>query len=191
MWRRLLSAFLAVSMLGWIAVAAFWIGRWTTASPRFESQATTEGAPLVAAWAEFERAQREIGFWTEVVPEYDSMHELGARIRSVLRRTGQATARGRVTLGELWADPDQRVVGRGDEELSLKKREFDLLLFLMRHPDRVWTRDQLLDLGDEGRPRVLHHAGQRRDGLRLVDRLANEERRDQVVGGETGLGDEA
>lgn len=59
MGRRFAAAFLAVSMLGSIAVAAFWIGRWTAAAPRFESQASAEGDPLPAAWAEFERAQRE------------------------------------------------------------------------------------------------------------------------------------
>ena len=38
--------------------------------------------------------------------------------------------------------------------------------------------------------RVLHDAGQRRDRLRLVDALAHEQRRDQVVDPETGLGDQ-
>lgn len=59
MGRRFAAAFLAVSMLGSIAIAAFWIGRWTAAAPRFESQASADGDPLPAAWAEFERAQRE------------------------------------------------------------------------------------------------------------------------------------
>ena len=38
--------------------------------------------------------------------------------------------------------------------------------------------------------RVLHDAGQRRDRLRLVDALAHEQRRDEVVDGQTGLGDQ-
>ena len=73
------------------------------------------------------------------------LDELFARIRSVLRRSVQHESAGRVAAGDLWADPRTRTAGRGPEEVSLKPREFDLLLFLLRHPDRVWTRDQLLD----------------------------------------------
>lgn len=73
------------------------------------------------------------------------LEELFARVRSVLRRSGQQEVGGRVTCGDLWIDADQRASGRGSSEFQLKPREFDLLLFLMRHPDRVWTRDQLLD----------------------------------------------
>ena len=70
--------------------------------------------------------------------------ELVARIRSVLRRTKGPTASGRLTVGELWADPETRVAGKDDRTLELRRREFDLLLFLLRAPGRVWTRDQLL-----------------------------------------------
>jgi hypothetical protein len=57
---RLAAAFVAVSLLGSIAVAAFWIGRMTASAPRFEASAVaTDGDALDAAWADFERAQRE------------------------------------------------------------------------------------------------------------------------------------
>jgi len=70
--------------------------------------------------------------------------ELLARVRTNLRRilrTGEAT---RLTCGEIWADPSTRTCGRGAEPCQLKPREFDLLEFLLRHPGRPWTRDQLL-----------------------------------------------
>ena len=73
------------------------------------------------------------------------MPELLARVRSLLRRAGRAVGLGPVRLGELWADPDLRVAGAGAEDLELKRREFDLLLFLLQHPGRPWTREQLLD----------------------------------------------
>ncbi len=71
--------------------------------------------------------------------------ELIARIRGVLRRTGQSKRTGMTRHGDLWIDPQARTVGRGDKRLDLKPREFDLLLFLMTNAGRAWTRDQLID----------------------------------------------
>lgn len=70
--------------------------------------------------------------------------ELVARLRSVMRRVS-TTAQGRLNVGGLWLDPATRTVGRGDHEIHLKPREFDLLHFLMQRPGRAWTRDQLLE----------------------------------------------
>jgi DNA-binding response OmpR family regulator len=40
--------------------------------------------------------------------------------------------------------PDSRVIMRGDQPVPLTRREFDLLLFFVEHPGRVFTRRQLL-----------------------------------------------
>lgn len=40
--------------------------------------------------------------------------------------------------------PDSRVIMRGDQPIALTRREFDLLLFFVEHPGRVFTRRQLL-----------------------------------------------
>lgn len=71
--------------------------------------------------------------------------ELVARVRSVLRRASAEAGEGQVSLGELWADPASHSAGLGDRRLKLRRREFDLMLFLLRHPGRAWTRDQLID----------------------------------------------
>lgn len=73
------------------------------------------------------------------------MPELVARVKSLLRRSGRTVGQGLVRLDDLWIDPEPRRAGKGEEEIELKPREFDLLLFLMQHPGRTWTRDQLLD----------------------------------------------
>jgi two-component system, OmpR family, response regulator ResD len=81
--------------------------------------------------------------------------ELVARVQAVLRR--RAPERGDhheepVLVGELRIDPESRGVHRdqseGDhqQEIVLTPREFDLLLFLARHPGRVFSRDQLMEL---------------------------------------------
>ena len=73
------------------------------------------------------------------------MPELVARVRTILRRSGRSVGGGLVKHDELWIEPETRRAGKGEEEIALKPREFELLLFLIRHPGRTWTRDQLLD----------------------------------------------
>jgi DNA-binding response OmpR family regulator len=73
------------------------------------------------------------------------MPELIARVRSILRRSGRTVGQGLVRHENLWADSESHRAGKGDEAITLKPREFDLFLFMMQHPGRTWTRDQLLD----------------------------------------------
>lgn len=73
------------------------------------------------------------------------VEEVLARIRSVLRRSRQQIPLTIHRVGELWADAQAREAGRGDQRLDLAPREFDLLLFLLQHPGKAWTRDQLLE----------------------------------------------
>ncbi|NOX57646.1 MAG: response regulator transcription factor [Planctomycetes bacterium] len=73
------------------------------------------------------------------------MPELVARIRGLLRRSGSKTATGLLRADTLWLDPQARTVGRDDQRLDLKPREFDLLQFMMTNPGRAWTRDQLIE----------------------------------------------
>ncbi|MCK5664701.1 MAG: phosphate regulon transcriptional regulator PhoB [Thiotrichaceae bacterium] len=72
-----------------------------------------------------------------------SVAELKARIRALLRRT--YTDEYIVTVGELSVDPSCHRVNVAENTLELSPIEFRLLHFLMIHPDRVYTRDQLLD----------------------------------------------
>ena len=72
--------------------------------------------------------------------------ELVARVDAVLRRVDTVRAHEPMRVfGELEIDPAARQVRRDGESLSLTQREFDLLLFLARHPGRAFTRDELMD----------------------------------------------
>lgn len=71
--------------------------------------------------------------------------ELLARLRSVLRRAGRNVPTGKLACEDLWLDPASRRAGRDERALDLKPREFDLLSFLLSHPGRAWTRQQLLE----------------------------------------------
>jgi DNA-binding response OmpR family regulator len=75
-----------------------------------------------------------------------SPRELVARVRAVLRRADAPDdAEQPITIGDLEIDSARREVRRDGREVRLTAREFDLLLFLARHPRHVFTRDQLMD----------------------------------------------
>jgi len=73
--------------------------------------------------------------------------ELVARVDAVLRRNEQDAdgPEPPLSFGELEIDPAGRRVVVGGDEIVLTQREFDLLLFLARHPGQVFTRDQLIE----------------------------------------------
>jgi DNA-binding response OmpR family regulator len=73
-----------------------------------------------------------------------SFDELLARVRAQLRDPGQASA-SELVVGDVTLDLRTRRVTRADREVELSAREFDLLAYLMRHPDQVLSRSQILD----------------------------------------------
>ncbi|ACQ81330.1 two component transcriptional regulator, winged helix family [Beutenbergia cavernae DSM 12333] len=75
-----------------------------------------------------------------------SPRELVLRIQSVLRRAlGPLSAPSDATAGPLDLDGARRRVTRDGDVVPLTTREFDLLAFLMRHPDRAFSREELLE----------------------------------------------
>ena len=70
--------------------------------------------------------------------------ELLARIRALLRRRPPRGAAS-MEAGDLVLNPDTREVRRGDREIELTNREFELLEFLMRNERLVVSRERLLD----------------------------------------------
>ncbi len=74
-----------------------------------------------------------------------AFQELLARMRALARR-GPVTRPAELEVGDLHLDVAARRVWRGEAEVSLSTREFALLESLMRRPDQVLTRQQLLGL---------------------------------------------
>ncbi len=79
-----------------------------------------------------------------------SVLELLARVKALLRRTDALIRNARTEAGALIADdlaidPLARTVTLAGRDLDLTPREFDLLYFFARHPDRVFSRLELLD----------------------------------------------
>ena len=75
-----------------------------------------------------------------------SLEELVARIRTILRRTGQASPEsGHLVFEDLELDEESREVTRAGKPIELTATEYRLLRYLMLNPRRVLTRAQLLD----------------------------------------------
>jgi DNA-binding response OmpR family regulator len=73
--------------------------------------------------------------------------ELAARLRALARRTSDGARRRTPVLraGPIALDETRREVTVDERRVDLSQREFALLECLLRHPDQVLTRDQLLD----------------------------------------------
>ena len=72
--------------------------------------------------------------------------ELVARVDAVLRRIDTSPTRSHpLVCSDLTIDPTSRRVHVRGEEVQLTQREFDVLLFLARHPGQVFSRNHLMD----------------------------------------------
>lgn len=71
--------------------------------------------------------------------------ELLARVRALLRRHGSTGTPTTLRLGDLELNLVSRKVHRSQQEIPLTAKEFALLEYLMRHPNRVLTRTELLE----------------------------------------------
>ena len=105
--------------------------------------------PIIMLTARTEEGDRikglEFGADDYVVKPF-STRELEARVRAVLRRSqGNSAKAALLESGEIRVEIDQHEVRVGDRSVDLSSMEFDLLVFLMEHPGRVFTRLELLE----------------------------------------------
>lgn len=107
--------------------------------------------PIIMLTARAEETDRVVGLEVgadDYVVKPFSMRELLARVKSLLRRVGtQPVVREDldVECGGIWLSPSRREVTVDGKPVSLSRLEFNLLLFLARHPDRVFDRATLLE----------------------------------------------
>jgi two-component system phosphate regulon response regulator PhoB len=115
---------------------------------RLRGRSETRNMPIMMLTARGEESDRIRGLDTgadDYVTKPFSMTELAARIRAVLRRIRPGLAEDRVSHGDIVMDRVAHRVRRGDREIHLGPTEFRLLDYLMQHPGRVFSREQLLD----------------------------------------------
>jgi two-component system, OmpR family, phosphate regulon response regulator PhoB len=115
---------------------------------RLRSRPETRNVPIIILTARGEETDRIRGLDTgadDYVVKPFSMTELTARIRAVLRRIRPGLAEDRIRHGDIIIDRVAHRVRRGPREVHLGPTEFRLLDYLMQHPGRVFSREQLLD----------------------------------------------
>ena len=110
----------------------------------------TSDLPIVLLTARGDEADRIVGLELgadDYVTKPFSPRELAIRVRNLLRRAAPPDANGRelVRFGSVEVDGAAREVRRDGDPLKLTLKEFDLLWFLVSHPRRVFSRDQLME----------------------------------------------
>jgi len=115
---------------------------------RLRARPETRNLPIIMLTARGEESDRIRGLDTgadDYVVKPFSMTELTARIRAVLRRIRPGLAEDRIRHGDIVIDRVAHRVRRASREVHLGPTEFRLLDYLMQHPGRVFSREQLLD----------------------------------------------
>lgn len=105
--------------------------------------------PVIILTAKLDEQEKVVGLELgadDYVTKPFSLRELTARVRAVLRRTGQVPpAPEQLRASDVVLDRGTRLVQVGDQRVELTPSEFDLLAALMAHPGRAFTRAELLD----------------------------------------------
>ena len=115
---------------------------------RIRGRAETRNLPIIMLTARGEETDRVRGLDTgadDYMTKPFSMTELTARIRAVLRRIRPGLADDRVNHADIIMDRVAHRVSRAGKEVHLGPTEFRLLDHFLKHPGRVFSREQLLD----------------------------------------------
>ena len=109
--------------------------------------------PVIMLTARSQRSDLLIGFESgadDYITKPFDILELKARVRALLRRSnlsaGSVEKQVLLTAGQISVDEEGRRAYKDGQEVILTMKEFDLILFLMKHPGKVYSRDSLLNL---------------------------------------------
>ena len=115
---------------------------------RLRSTSATEDLPVIVAsakTAEYDKVKNLDSGADDYLTKPFGMMEMVSRIKAVLRRSQKGEKKEKVSYGQLSLDTKNYIVRRNRDKINLTLKEFDLLSLLMFNPDRVFTRQELLD----------------------------------------------
>ena len=115
---------------------------------RLKRDDLTEDLPIIMLTAKGEEDNKILGLEVgadDYITKPFSPRELVARLKAVLRRTGIGESEAPIEVNGLEIDPVSQRVSCHEEPLALGPTEYRLLHFFMTHPERAYTRGQLLD----------------------------------------------
>ncbi len=108
--------------------------------------------PIIMLTARGEDTDKLIGFEygaDDYITKPFNILEVKARVRALLRRSGATEQRQSgaiLTVGHIRLDTGARAAWKGEVGVELTAKEFDLMELLMRNPDRVYSRENLLNV---------------------------------------------
>ncbi|NJO16365.1 MAG: phosphate regulon transcriptional regulatory protein PhoB [Thioploca sp.] len=115
---------------------------------QLKKKTQTQQIPIIMLTARGEEEDKirglEVGADDYVTKPF-SPRELIARIKAVLRRISTEYDNETLVVNELQLYPEEHRIMIGDQEVTMGPTEFKLLYFFMRHPERVYSRNQVLD----------------------------------------------
>jgi len=115
---------------------------------RLRSDTDTRNIPIIMLTAKGEEDDKIRGLDTGVddyITKPFSTKELLARLRAVMRRYSNEGQLGIIEIDGLVLDPETYRVTARDKIIEISPTEFKLLHFFITHPERVYSRSQLLD----------------------------------------------
>ena len=112
--------------------------------------------PIIMLTANTEDMDKLIGFdcgADDYMTKPFNILELKARIRAILKRTSKQEIETRIVRGSITLDSQSRSTLKNGVPVELTAKEFDLVELLIRNPNRVYSRENLLDIiwGDDYR----------------------------------------
>lgn len=106
--------------------------------------------PVIMLTAKTEDMDKLLGFEhgaDDYLTKPFNILELKARVRALLRRSGRtAEKKNRIACGAILIDTDERNAYKDGVLADLTAREFDVIELLIRNPNRVYSRENLLDM---------------------------------------------
>ena len=110
----------------------------------------TSNVPIILLTAKTDDMDKLIGFdhgADDYITKPFNILELKARIKALLRRANMASTQpqNELTIGSITLDPDGRNAYVNGKLVDLTAKEFDVVEFLMRNANRVYSRENLLD----------------------------------------------
>ena len=115
---------------------------------RLRSSSSTQRLPIIMLTAKGSEYDTVLGLDSgadDYIPKPFRMMELLSRIRALLRRTGEASARQEYHSGSLVVIPSRHLVQVNGQPVTLTLKEYDLLCLFLSEPGTVFTRSRLLD----------------------------------------------
>ena len=116
--------------------------------PQIREVSALKDLPILMLTAKAEETDKITGLKTgadDYMTKPVSLQELDARIHALIRRAQGLNRQQHLTQGSITLDPENTTVEINNKKIKIGGMEYKLLHFFMKHPDRLYSRAQLLD----------------------------------------------